>query len=137
MRTDIRPQIYAPFKIHDISIESRQALTDHIKSDMEADKGSIDAKHSLYGDTYSPGRITSYKEKFLGNIVLNDEIPIELLLPNNIMLLNFNYTHTADLYCKKGWIFTVNQIHGDLDNPKSVIFGSLDMEMNLMMTTKR
>ena len=123
LRTDIRPQIYAPFKIHDISIESRQALTDHIKSDMEADKGSIDAKHSLYGDIYSPGRITSYKEKFLGNIVLNDEIPIELLLPNNIMLLNFNYTHTADLYCKKGYIFTVNQIHGDLNNPKSVIFG--------------
>ena len=123
LRTDIRPQIYAPFKIHDISIESRQALTDHIKSDMEADKGSIDAKHSLYGNSYSSGRIKSYKEKFLGNIVLNDEIPIELLLPNNIMLLNFNYTHTADLYCKKGWIFTVNQIHGDLDNPKSVIFG--------------
>lgn len=123
LRTDIRPQIYAPFKIHDISIESRQALTDHIKSDMEADKGSIDAKHSLYGDIYSPGRITSYKEKFLGNIVLNDEIPIELLLPNNIMLLNFNYTHTADLYCKKGWIFTVYQIHGDLNNPRSVIFG--------------
>ena len=123
LRTDIRPQIYAPFKIHDISIESRQALTDHIKSDMEADKGSIDAKHSLYGNSYSSGRIKSYKEKFLGNIVLNDEIPIELLLPNNIMLLNFNYTHTADLYCKKGYIFTVNQIHGDLNNPKSVIFG--------------
>ena len=123
LRTDIRPQIYAPFKIHDISIESLQALTDHIKSDMEADKGSIDAKLSLYGDIYSPGRITSYKEKFLGNIVLNDELPIDLLLPNNIMLLSFNYTHTADLYCKKGWIFTVNQIHGDLNNPESVIFG--------------
>jgi hypothetical protein len=39
------------------------------------------------------------------------------------MLLNFNYTHTADLYCKKGDIFTVNQIHGDLNEPKSVIFG--------------
>ena len=123
LRTDIRPQIYAPFKIHDISIESQQALINHVKSDMEADKGSIDAKLSLYGDIYSPGRITSYKEKFLGNIVLNDELPIDLLLPNNIMLLNFNYTHTADLYCKKGYIFTVNQIHGDLDNPKSVIFG--------------
>ena len=123
LRTDIRPQIYAPFKIHDISIESLQALINHVKSDMEADKGSIDAKHSLYGNSYSSGRIKSYKEKFLGNIVLNDEIPIELLLPNNIMLLNFNYTHTADLYCKKGYIFTVNQIHGDLNNPKSVIFG--------------
>jgi len=123
LRTDIRPQIYAPFKIHDISIESQQALINHVKSDMEADKGSIDAKHSLYGNSYSSGRIKSYKEKFLGNIVLNDEIPIELLLPSNIMLLNFNYTHTADLYCKKGYIFTVNQIHGDLNNPKSVIFG--------------
>lgn len=123
LRTDIRPQIYAPFKIHDISIESQQALINHVKSDMEANKRSIDAKHSLYGNSYSSGRIKSYKEKFLGNIVLNDEIPIELLLPNNIMLLNFNYTHTADLYCKKGYIFTVNQIHGDLNNPKSVIFG--------------
>ena len=123
LRTDIRPQIYAPFKIHDISIESLQALINHVKSDMEADKGSIDAKHSLYGNSYSSGRIKSYKEKFLGNIVLNDEIHIELLLPNNIMLLNFNYTHTADLYCKKGYIFTVNHIHGDLNNPGSVIFG--------------
>lgn len=48
---------------------------------------------------------------------------MELMLPNHIMLLNFNYTHTADLYCKKSDIFTVNQIHGDLNNPKSVIFG--------------
>ena len=48
---------------------------------------------------------------------------MELMLPNHIMLLNFNYTHTADLYCKKGDIFTVNQIHGDLKKPKSVIFG--------------
>ena len=39
------------------------------------------------------------------------------------MLLNFNYTHTAQLYCKSGSIFTVNQIHGDLEKPSSVIFG--------------
>lgn len=123
LRTDIRPKIYAPFEIHDISIESRQALVNHILSGINGDKGSNDAKLSLYGNYYSSGRITSYKEKFFGNVVFNDELPIELLLPNNIMLLNFNYTHTADLYCKKGWIFTVNQIHGDLNNPNSVIFG--------------
>lgn len=123
LRTDICPKIYAPFEIKDISIESRQALVNHIQSGINGDEGSIDAKLSLYGNSYSYGRITSYKEKFFGNVVFNDELPIELLLPNNIMLLNFNYTHTADLYCKKGWIFTVNQIHGDLKNPKSVIFG--------------
>ena len=57
------------------------------------------------------------------NILNEEEPPMELMFPNHIMLLNFNYTHTADLYCKKGYIFTVNQIHGDLNNPKSVIFG--------------
>ena len=123
LRTDIRPKIYAPFKINDISIESRQALETHILSGINGDNGNCEAKLSLYGNSYSSGRIISYKEKFLGNVVFNDELPIELLLPNNIMLLNFNYTHTADLYCKKGYIFTVNQIHGDLNNPKSVIFG--------------
>ena len=53
----------------------------------------------------------------------DNSIPLELLLPNHILLLNFNYTHTADLYCKEASIFSVNQIHGDLENPKSVIFG--------------
>ena len=123
LRTDIRPKIYVPFEIHDISIESRHALENHILSGINGDERSNNYKLFLYGNCYSTRRITSYKEKFLGNVVINDELPIELLLPNNIMLLNFNYTHTADLYCKKGDIFTVNQIHGDLNNPKSVIFG--------------
>jgi hypothetical protein len=39
------------------------------------------------------------------------------------MLLSFNYTNTANLYCKEGSIFSVNQIHGNLDNPSSIIFG--------------
>lgn len=123
LRTDIRPKIYAPFEIPDISIEGRQALVNHIQSGMASAPGSLEAILSLYGNMYSYGRVKSYKEKYFGNIAFNDELPIELLLPNSIMLLNFNYTHTADLYCKKGWIFSVNQIHGDLNNPKSVIFG--------------
>ncbi len=53
----------------------------------------------------------------------DEEPPMELMLPNQIMLLNFNYTHTAQLYCKDAQIFSVNQIHGDLDHPSSVIFG--------------
>ena len=44
-------------------------------------------------------------------------------LPDNIMLLDFNYTNTADLYLPKADKFTVNHIHGNLSNPESVIFG--------------
>ena len=45
------------------------------------------------------------------------------LSPDNIMLLNFNYTNTADMYLPKADKFTVNHIHGTLRNPDSVIFG--------------
>ena len=46
------------------------------------------------------------------------------MLPDNIMLLSFNYTKTASLYIpEKEEYFTVNYIHGKLDNPESVIFG--------------
>lgn len=47
----------------------------------------------------------------------------DVSLPDNIMLLNFNYTNTADLYLPKADKFTVNHIHGNLSNPESVIFG--------------
>ena len=42
------------------------------------------------------------------------------LLPDDILLLNFNYTNTAELYGKK---FTTNYIHGKLADRDSIIFG--------------
>jgi hypothetical protein len=51
-------------------------------------------------------------------------------LPDNIMLLDFNYTNTADLYLPKADKFTVNHIHGNLSNPESVIFGYGDERDN-------
>lgn len=47
----------------------------------------------------------------------------DFFLPNEIMLLNFNYTKTADLYCPQRILLSINHIHGILDNPESVIFG--------------
>lgn len=43
-------------------------------------------------------------------------------MPENIMLLNFNYTEVADKY---GYlkVASTNHIHGDLNNPNSIIFG--------------
>lgn len=40
---------------------------------------------------------------------------------SNIMLLNFNYTKTPEMYLKGSTI--INYIHGKLDNPEGVIFG--------------
>lgn len=56
-----------------------------------------------------------------------DIIPKEISYPTRLMLLNFNYTNTADLYIpiyesNDNW-FQINHIHGELENPDSVIFG--------------
>ncbi len=48
-------------------------------------------------------------------------IPQDELTPKNIMLLNFNYTITPEMYLADN--STVNYIHGKLDNPQGVIFG--------------
>ena len=47
----------------------------------------------------------------------------EIYLPNSILLLNFNYTRTADLYLPNEEIFKVNHIHGDLSDKSNIIFG--------------
>lgn len=45
------------------------------------------------------------------------------LLPDNIMLLNFNYTNLADQSLPNDESFSIIHIHGELTNPSSVIFG--------------
>ncbi len=124
LNKEIRRKIYNPIKITDISIESEKALLNHISLEIKRGESYSNDKFMQYeSNCYSYGSISDYKQKFFDNVVLNNELPDELLLPNQIMLLSFNYTYTPYLYCKKGKIFSVNQIHGDLNNPKSVIFG--------------
>ena len=124
LNTGIRQKIYAPFKDIDISLEGQKALKEHVEYGLNLDNNILDAKFFQYGSIcYTSGYVEDYRRKYDNKIVHYDEIPNELMLPNHLMLLNFNYTHTAQLYCKDGAIFSVNQIHGDLDNPKSVVFG--------------
>ena len=46
----------------------------------------------------------------------------DLVFPENIMLLNFNYTSVADMYGLPK-VATINHIHGKLNNISSMIFG--------------
>lgn len=63
-------------------------------------------------------RLTQYPDATaIEEIYLKD-----LILPENILILNFNYTGVADLYATKK-VTTVNHIHGDLSNPNNIIFG--------------
>lgn len=66
-------------------------------------------------------------------------IPDSLLYPNRLLLLNFNYTHTADLYIPQGktkeYWFPINHIHGDLEKPDDIIFGNGDELSELVKLT--
>ncbi len=122
----IRQKIYSVFKTSDISLGGQEALKQHIEAGFKREEIEWQwqsQRYELFG--LSKGRVDKYRKKYEENPnILNEEkTPMELMLPNHIMLLNFNYTHTAHLYCKKSDIFTVNQIHGNLEEPKSVIFG--------------
>ena len=126
LNRDVLRKIYEPIKRKDISIGENEALKKHIESGFERDDIEWRWISELYGyEGLSNYKVDEYRQKYEKNkdVLNEEEPPLELMLPNHIMLLNFNYTHTVDLYCKKGDIFTVNQIHGDLEEPKSVIFG--------------
>ena len=125
-KSEIRQSIYGVFKTSDISLGGKNALKEHIESAFKREDIEWRWLSELYeNSSISKGYVEEYRVKYEENpdILNEEEPPMELMLPNHIMLLNFNYTHMADLYCKKGYIFSVNQIHGDLNNPKSVIFG--------------
>ena len=122
----ISGKIYQPIKRNDISIGEINALKEHLESGFKRDDIEWRRLSELYeNSSISKSYVDEYRVKYEKNkdVLNEEEPPMELMLPNHIMLLNFNYTHTADLYCKKGYIFTVNHIHGDLNNPGSVIFG--------------
>ena len=125
-KSEIRQSIYGVFKTSDISLGGQNALREHIESAFKREDIEWRWLSELYeNSSISKGYVEEYRVKYEENpdILNEEEPPMELMLPNHIMLLNFNYTHTADLYCKKGYIFTVNQIHGDLEQPQSIIFG--------------
>lgn len=125
MKKEIKDKIYAPFCERDIAIGGKQALDEHVNYGVNLDERGWECKLWKYGKdkVYSMSYVKSYKEKFDKGEEIFDYEKTEFLLPNHIMLLNFNYTKTADMYVTPESDFVVNHIHGRLDKPESVIFG--------------
>ena len=108
-----RKMIYSPIKPNDIAVEWQDKFNEYIKWCFEQDKEKWRNKMVNYGDELSLADIDDYCE--------GKKLPRPFMLPDDIMLLSFNYTNTARKYLKPG--FRINYIHGELENPKSVIFG--------------
>jgi len=148
----IMSKIYDPFDARDISISGMHLLQEHIDEGLVLPDEEWERKLKRYGESYISTVLSEIKRtkkanrSYLSNKDKNgtskkeySELksqmdvffdylysPDELFLPNEIMLLNFNYTKTADMYCQPHDSiehFPLNHIHGVAARPESVIFG--------------
>jgi len=127
-----RDCMMSPFCANEISIEGRAKWNEFLKCRIEDEDLSDTIK--LYGESEAREKIkqvSEFKKAQRGQIdnmgigsINGNELPSAMLYPDRIMLLNFNYTKTADMYMPVDeHHFPINHIHGHLDNPDSVIFG--------------
>ena len=130
----IQEQILSPISKEEIAIESTDRWKEMIKDRLNYDDPQwhtlIDSYYLKQEEQMSAfidvGHFKNDFEVKIHNGNFNDDMNKKYpayRLPDNIMLLNFNYTDTADMYLTKSDRFSVNHIHGSLSKPESVIFG--------------
>ena len=126
--------IYEPFAARDMSVESNEVFREFIIQRFESVRNNIDNGNSLlrkYNKEPLDYRsdiemeIKKFPLDHINDVLAGaDGIPDYFLLPDQILLLNFNYTTTADMYLYKNSGFEVNHIHGTLgDDLNHIIFG--------------
>ena len=128
---DIKSKMLAPFVAKDISVEAKDKWHDFLKRRLN-DSDLID-NIELYKPFDAKERVkrvhefkNAYKDQieFMGvDSIYGAVLPHEMMYPDEILFLNFNYTTTADLYIPEDPHFILNHIHGELAKPENVIFG--------------
>lgn len=142
---ELQAMIYTPFSFDDISLKGETNIIEHIIKQCEYSQGDILVK-KLHGynvwqprineailkakeylnssKEYSQNSSIHIKDLISTDMLVKDKTYFnELLYPDSIMLLNFNYTKIADNYLNHGFVYEINHIHGQLDDEGSVIFG--------------
>lgn len=120
----IKEKIYAPIKLDDISVSGKNILKEWVDSWMKQNESFVIEKMHRYGWKVGDyiDNIRYFREKYNEGKILFTDVPRSYLLPDAVMLLNFNYTQTAQFYHASNLGF-INYIHGKIDNPQSIIFG--------------
>lgn len=127
----ISAYFFAPFQAKDISVKANDKWNDFLKKRF----GDSDLIYNI--KLYKPfdakervKKVHEFKNAYKDQIesmgvesIDGDVLPHDMLYPDRIMLLNFNYTNTADFYFPNHPSFILNNIHGKLTKPESVIFG--------------
>ena len=101
-----------------------------LNDDLDLIKGKlVDYLSDLQNKQINPTIFNAKIQKQILETFSREDIAIssmdkwDKLEPDKIMILNFNYTNTANMYLTDAYNYSVNHIHGTLSNPNSVIFG--------------
>ena len=129
--SSIKEKIYEPISKYDIAISAQEQFGEFMAERANGDK--ICDVINYYEDEASmlKGMTIHNIRTYQKGLFINDEIWNHLnhrnpvIVPDNILIVNFNYTNIASLYLSPRIRehFQLNNIHGTLDNPQSVIFG--------------
>lgn len=120
----ISHEIYAPFEREDMSVHANYDMFKEEQWDWENRRDKCEELMAVlekYG--YGVKECMEWVKAWIEDKQGSTKYPIAFLLPKNIMLLNFNYTHTAQIYKKTDDSFEEIHIHGDIDDKEHVIFG--------------
>lgn len=116
----IEREIYEPIRSSDISIEATTKLNEYIGWCKKQEAKVWKFKLSKYGIKDDLHDVDDFLRSFAGSQMY----PRAYMLPDNIMLLDFNYTKTGREYLRKNVnIFSHIYIHGQLEAPDGMIFG--------------
>ncbi len=145
----IQKAIHEPYEAQDISIDGQPAFEDFVKKRLNFLTTQSDGEKEFFLNKFGYSYLFNHSDidEYIKQIAnknylpgLNDPanysqhisninkrreiVPDFFLLPDQILLLNFNYTTTADMYLYKNSGFEVNHIHGKLgDDLNHIIFG--------------
>lgn len=136
---NLKKKMLAPIKEKEIAISARSQLIDFIRNRYFGDNDlwDITISERLGWDKEEENiqAIRKFSKDWgeqitnlgIESVIDNNVIPEVMLYPNRLMLLNFNYTNTADLYIPRGndyeYWFPINHIHGELKGNSNIIFG--------------
>lgn len=127
----ISHKLYEPIKKNDISVGSKDAWNTEISNRIQyKDEDWYELVSTYKDDSDSVTRICADIKSFISSCHSIDEnyfnyqqAPEYFFLPNHTLLLDFNYTSTINLYLLKSDNVILDQIHGKLSDPDSMIFG--------------
>ena len=95
----------------------RDKLIQYLKRESENEIPVIDNINDIIYKPIKEREISVAYKRSLGGNTIDD------IIPYATMFLNFNYTKTPEMYLSPSSKVLVNYIHGNLENPESVIFG--------------